>query len=103
VEVISSKSSFAVELDLMDTEPELAVEQPTEFVEVISTKTSVAKATELIDAEPALAVEPTEEQVSTKKTSFVKASTESLASVLLGSPVQKPQVVERTEKKQGGN
>jgi hypothetical protein len=47
---------------------------------------------ELIDAEHELAVEPTEEvEVVSTETSFAKAA-ESLASLLLGSAMQKPQV-----------
>jgi hypothetical protein len=55
---------------------------------------------ELIDAEPELAMEPTEEveEVSTK-TYFAKTA-EALASVLVGSAMEKPHV-ERTEKNHG--
>jgi hypothetical protein len=55
---------------------------------------------ELIDAEPELVVEPTEEvEVVITKTYFAKAA-ETLASVLLGTTMQKPEV-ERTEKIHG--
>jgi hypothetical protein len=56
----------AVKLELIDAEPELVAMEPTEEVEVVSTKTSFSKAAE------------------------------SLASVLAGSTMQKPQM-ERTE------